>query len=248
MPTVEVICLANSWKHGGRCVAGLRMDGEGWVRPVSSEPEGVLQAQHYTLAGGGEAALLDVLKMRLVGPQPEPHHPENWLMECGQWKRTAWAALNQVQAILQQSLTSGPELLGDCQEKIAYTSLQQKAAVQSLALVCPENLLWQIQENPQGGKRRTRAVFTLAGRLYNLPLTDPTWSKRLSGLPVGCYPWEYNGQEVLLTISLSEPFAKDGFCYKLVAAVVTMPPISTHEGFLEMLRRQWRIFCDWVSV
>ncbi len=242
MPTVEVICLANSWKHGGRCVAGLRMDGEGWVRPVSSEPEGVLQAQHYTLAGGGEAALLDVLKMRLVGPQPEPHHPENWLMECGQWKRPAWAALDQVQAILQQSLTSGPELLGDCQEKIPYASLQQRPAAASLALVRPEMLSWQIQGGLQTGKRRMRAVFTLAGNTYNLPLTDPVWRKRLSSLPDGCYPWEEDVQDVLLTISLSEPFDRDGFCYKLAAAVITLPPTPTHESFLERLSSWLRAF------
>lgn len=27
MPVVEMVCLANSYKHGGRCVAGLRTDG-----------------------------------------------------------------------------------------------------------------------------------------------------------------------------------------------------------------------------
>src|SRR6266850_2762793 len=32
MPLVDLICLANSNKMGGRCIAGLRTDGGGWVR------------------------------------------------------------------------------------------------------------------------------------------------------------------------------------------------------------------------
>jgi hypothetical protein len=36
MAQVDLICLANSRKLGGRCVAGLRLDGSGWVRRVDS--------------------------------------------------------------------------------------------------------------------------------------------------------------------------------------------------------------------
>jgi len=226
-------------KHGGRCVAGLRLDGRGWVRPVSAEPGGALQAWHYTLAGGGEAALLDVLKMRLVGPQPEPHHPENWLMDLGQWERAAHPAMLQVQAILQQSLETGPELLGGTESRIQYKALQRQPAAASLALVRPQDLRWQIEESLESGKRRTRAVFTLADVTYNLPLTDPIRRKRLSGLPEGCHPWEDDDQDVLLTISLSEPLEGDGFCYKLVAAVIALPTSPAPTGVLEMLKARW---------
>jgi hypothetical protein len=49
MPTVEIICLANSRKHSGRCVAGLRTDGQGWIRPVGPSDNGTLFPWHYTL-------------------------------------------------------------------------------------------------------------------------------------------------------------------------------------------------------
>jgi hypothetical protein len=32
---MRIICLANSYKHNGRCIAGLNEAGR-WVRPVSS--------------------------------------------------------------------------------------------------------------------------------------------------------------------------------------------------------------------
>lgn len=221
MPTLEVICLANSWKHGGRCVAGLRLDGGGWVRPVSREPDGVLQLWHYTLAAGGEAALLDVLQMRLTQPRPDPHHPENWLMDYGLWTLVARPLPLSAREFLWESVTPGPTLLGDCDDRVTYASLEKRPASASLALVRPEGLQWQVRESPSSGKRQTRAAFCLGGVRYNLPLTDPLWLKRLADKPLGCYPEENAG--TLLTISLSEPFARDGFCYKLVAAVIALP-------------------------
>ena len=245
MPTLDVICLANSWKHGGRCVAGLRMDGGGWVRPVSREPGGVLLAWHYTLASGGEAALLDVLQMRFVGPQPEPHHPENWLMDYGLWAIAARPTPQDIHRVLLQSLASGPALLGSMDKKISFATLQESHATQSLALIRPQRLHWQVSQNQASGKRRNRAVFTLDGAEYDLPLTDPAWLKRLESRPPGCYPWEPGDGDALLTISLSEPFEWDDYCYKLVAGVVALPPTNPQERLIQEKGKLWPITWDW---
>ena len=244
MPTLDVICLANSWKHGGRCVAGLRMDGGGWVRPVSREPGGVLLAWHYTLASGGEAALLDVLQMRLVGPQPEPHHPENWLMDYGLWAIAARPAPQDIHNVLLQSLASGPALLGGRDKKIAHAMLRESPIAQSLALVRPQRLHWQVSQSASG-KRRNRVVFTLDGTEYDLPLTDPAWLKRLETRPPGCYPWEPGDRDALLTISLSKPFERDDHCYKLVAGVVVLPLAGPQEKMVQEKRKLWPITWDW---
>lgn len=246
MSTVEVICLANSWKHGGRCVAGLRTDGGGWVRPVSDEPEGVLQSWHYTLAKGQEAAPLDVLRMQLVGPHPTLHHPEDWLMGCGQWERSKKLSPPNVRTLLQNSLAAGPELLGDRSGKIAYASLQKNLAAASLALVRPEALSWQIGRTATG-KRQIRAVFRLADADYNLPLTDPVWKTRLAVLPEGRHSWKVAGSEPLLTVSLGEPFGKERYCYKLVAGVVTLPPAHPYQYLLQDKKNLWPIIWDWMS-
>ena len=219
MPTLDVICLANSHKHGGRCVAGLRLDGGGWVRPVSTEPEGVLQVWHYTLAGGGEAALLDVLRMRLTLPRPDAHHPENCRMDYGLWGLVIRPLPREARELLWESLAPGPDLLGDREDKIAYTALVKCPAVVSLALIHPEGLSWEIRQKSPADKRRTRAIFSLAGARYNLPVTDPVRLKVMASRPPGSYPEEC--AETLLTVSLGESFARDGFCYKLVAAVIT---------------------------
>ena len=220
MPTWDVVCLANSAKHGGRCVAGLRLDGGGWVRPVSTEAEGVLQPWHYTLTTGGEAALLDVLSMRLLGPRPDPHHPENWRMGHGLWDLVARPLPPEARAVLYDALTLGPALLGDTGDRIEYRCLESIPAKASLALVRPDDLAWQVRDSVHSGRRQTRAIFALGGARYNLSLTDPLWLNRLGGLPLGLHPYE--GRAVLLTVSLSEPFARDGFCYKLVAGVICL--------------------------
>jgi len=60
-------------------VAGLRTDGGGWIRPVSPTAEGTLSKEHYTLADGTEAGILDVIEVDVSKARPESHQPENGL-------------------------------------------------------------------------------------------------------------------------------------------------------------------------
>jgi hypothetical protein len=61
---------------------------------------------------------------------------------------------------------------------------------------------------------------------YDLPLTDPVYAGPLQRRAEGDYgPLDLGIPEdavVLLTISLGHPF--NGICYKLVAAIVVVPP------------------------
>jgi hypothetical protein len=87
-------------------------------------------------------------------------------------------------------------------------------------------LWWWIRDG--AGRRRNRALFRLGktGRIrYDLAVTDPKWIDMLNLLPAGIYPHALlsggKPSRPYLTISLSEPF--EGFHYKLVAGVVTLP-------------------------
>jgi hypothetical protein len=71
MPKFEIICLANSRKLSGRCVAGILTDGSGWLRPVSANPDGTLFSHHYRLSDGTDAQVMDVLELELAQPRPE---------------------------------------------------------------------------------------------------------------------------------------------------------------------------------
>ena len=61
-----LICLANSWKYGERCIAGIDIHTGQWVRPVCDRfPDGQVPAD-IRLIDGDEPALLDILSIPLA--------------------------------------------------------------------------------------------------------------------------------------------------------------------------------------
>lgn len=230
MPTFEIVCLENSRRGKGRCVAGLRTDGQGWIRPVGSNAEGILHPYHYTLHNNTEAQTLDVLRVDCSRAHPKPHHPEDWIAQPVSWRLISRPVNPEQMEWLRSHLTSGPHLLGCTQDKIAHRVLQARPAAHSLALIAPQKLQWLVKIGADG-ERKVRALFGLDGAEYNLALTDPVIEGRLQHLPVGAHPRASARlkaeDDVWLTISLSEPFAPDGgdeeHCYKLVAAVIVVP-------------------------
>lgn len=230
MPDFDIVCLANSRKHQGRCVAGLRLDGEGWIRPVGWSAEGTLFPQHYILPDETEAGLLDVLRIPCLKPRPEPHHPENWLLGQGAWQLISRPAPEEVVSLLRQYLVSGPAILGSTAESVPFRHVQERPITQSLALVAPDTLHWIVRQKASG-ERQLRVAFTLGDASYDLPFTDQNWEPRLQNLSPGNYEKSVVGLEpderTLLTISLSEPFQKEvtaeKICYKLVAASIVVP-------------------------
>jgi len=37
---MKIVCLANSYKHGGRCLAGIDLTSRQWIRPISDLEDG----------------------------------------------------------------------------------------------------------------------------------------------------------------------------------------------------------------
>jgi hypothetical protein len=60
--------------------------------------------------------------------------------------------------------------------------------------------------------------------LYKLNVTDPHVARRFSHFPANTY-WLEDRDEIFLTLSLTEPYDRDHRCHKLVAAVITNPPL-----------------------
>lgn len=221
---VRFICLANSKKIGGRCVAGLRLDCDEWIRPVSPESEGKLRRRDCALDDGNEAALLDVIEVNVSEHRPKPYQPENWVLGKDQWKLIARVNPNDAYMLLKRVLVAGPEVFGNTGDRVPLSGLQDQPIPQSLTLVEPEDVSWHIGTSASG-KRQTRARFGLNRASYDLAITDPVWEHRLRGLDLGPHSREAAGvgrDEVLLfTISLGGPF--QGQCYKLTAGVLLVP-------------------------
>jgi hypothetical protein len=94
----------------------------------------------------------------------------------------------------------------------------------SLCLVHPRNLRWRIEHHPYNAHKAI-AQFQLGSTSYRLPVTDPERLNAFRAMAPGEYPVTAcgiaAGHEVLLTISLGEPW-EDGYCYKLVAGILPL--------------------------
>ncbi len=223
MPKIDMICLANSRKLQGRCVAGLRTDGEGWIRPVAMAPMGTLHPGHYMLQNVTQPLLMDVIRVSCSHRQAEPHQPENWLIDGTGWQLMSRPAPAEYDALLRDGLASGPGLLGNMGSRVDYATLVSAPVVSSLALVVSEDLQWHVTTNFRGG-RQAKARFKHAGAGYDLSIPGPCWLSRLDDLPPGTYPVSAAnvaaGESVMLTVSLGEPTPWDNCCYKVIAGVI----------------------------
>jgi hypothetical protein len=223
MSQIDIICLANSRKHGGRCVAGLRTDGGGWLRPVGTLPDGTLYPPNYTLTNGSEIAVLDLVQVGVATHRPAPHQPENWVIDGTGWIlkfRPIRADLNQ---LLKNALVTDPELLQGFSDRVPCSNLQQQpSGLSSLALVAPESLELYHQQS-FSGRPQARGRFFLGngahGILYDLVITDPVWEPII--LQQSSRTLRQTDSKFLVTVSLSEPFGM--YCYKLIAAIVLLP-------------------------
>ena len=223
MPTIEIVCLANSRKMSGRCIAGLRTDGQGWIRPVAPGADSTLYGSDYRLADGTEPQLMDVIGIPCAAAQPAPHQPENWLIEKRRWNLVARPAPSNLNPILSAAIRPGPDLFGDRTLRRNYDNFLVTPASASLALIVPKNTRWKIVTGNRGN-RQTKACFDLAGAFYELSCTDLVWNQRLDHLPLGIYAAAEIGihpqQRLVFTVSLSEPAAWDNCCYLLIAGVI----------------------------
>jgi len=225
MALVDLICLANSNKVGGRCVAGLRADGNGWLRPVASDTDhGQLYARHYRFDDKPEPDVLDLIRVDLAEPRPVPGQPENWSLGAGRWVLLAGPIGPKERAVLKSAIVNGPALLGSTGRSIAEKYAGRVST--SLALVAPLWLRWYVSRDMYD-RLQARVIFALDGKKYDLPVTDPAWSSRIVRTisEVGQHTNDIIGipkrSMVWLTVSLSEAFK--GACYKLVAGVVVLP-------------------------
>jgi len=226
MPSLDLICLANSSKHGSRCLAGLRVDGGGWVRPVSNQEHGELRWDQYHLPDLTEPKLFDVIRVGLSRPEPTPHQPENWLIDNSAWDLLERPAAADRAGVVAASVSRDSQLFGDMRPSAPQAQFRNRPARESLVLVEPTDIRWRTEFSTYELRNMSRVLFRLGDVPYNLPLTDPAYAGSLQRRDEGDYRSSDLGipedRPILFTVSLGEPFG--GICYKLVAAVVAVPP------------------------
>src|ERR1039458_6439092 len=80
-----IVCLANSFKTDGRCIAGREVFAQGyggWIRPVSARETAEVSFSEYRYKDNQIPQLLDIIHVPLLKPDPKHHQRENHLIDA----------------------------------------------------------------------------------------------------------------------------------------------------------------------
>lgn len=70
----RIVCLANSRKMQGRCVAGRELHGDiagPWIRPISDRPTEEVSEWERQYQDGSDPRVLDVIDVPLIEARPK---------------------------------------------------------------------------------------------------------------------------------------------------------------------------------
>jgi hypothetical protein len=226
--TKRIVCLANSRKHSGRCIAGkevLDAGFGGWIRPVSARQSAEVSEEERRYQNGASPKVLDVIEIPMIGAAPQLYQVENCILDAGYyWVKRGEAHWNDLKPLLDQPVslwTNGDSTYHGSNDRMKLEIASQHK--HSLILIRPdEPAIHVVTEGAQFGnpRRRVRAGFRYRGVYYGLIVTDPVAESTLLAKDDGIYPLK----DVYLCISLGEAHT-DGSCYKLVATVITRDPL-----------------------
>jgi hypothetical protein len=218
----RIICLANSWKHHGRCIAGIDPATGRWIRPVASDTDdGRIGSRR--LIWGREPALLDILEIPLAESGPDfGFQPENRLILRGRWRRVGRAAAKELLPFVDR----GPSLLHNPTASVPEAYLKSMPRSRSYTLQLIETRDFRVEHKLSETLQRAqwRASLTATdGRTLRtaITITDPVLTDKLNQ---GHVP----SKHCLVVLGLGLPWSQPDLptaprnCWKLVAGVIDL--------------------------
>jgi hypothetical protein len=220
-----IICLANSRKHSGRCIAGIEIvdrHPQGWVRPVSTRRGAEVSEYERQYEDGSDPRVLDMIEIPLLEAAPDGYQVENWILDPDQYwirkGRVTWAHLDRLEADASPLWPDdAPSTYHGMNDRV--TADDPYRFDHSLRLIRVDDLILRVFApgsafgNP---KRRVQGGFTYLETEYRVWVTDPVIEREYLAKDDG----DYRLGECYLAMSLGER-SDDGCSYKLVAAVIT---------------------------
>ena len=222
------ICLANSYKRGGRCIAGVEVvfNGDGkwklvhnddgnprWIRPIAKTTYG--EIPNYVAE---DIQMLSVVRLSNVVPCPEEAHTENvYYSRIEQFDYD----ISQLPSSMNQFIDSRHQSIFHNRGRAVSVEILRNISY-SLMLIHPDKAGAYRDENREKSKNRMK--FTYYGIEYDFPITDPAFldefkrePERYADIP-----------NVYLAISLGLEF--EGWHHKLVAGVIIPTDFTKHQN------------------
>ena len=218
----RVVCLANSRKLAGRCIVGREITDRqagNWIRPVSARDGQEVSEYERQYEDGSDPRVLDIISIPVLEPRPGGWQTENWLLdpEC-YWRKEgtwSWFDLPALVDPVAPLWIDGCDTYQGSNDRLPAEPTG--AETSSLRLIHAQRIelaVFSPGEAFGNRKRRVQGQFSHAGVDYALWVTDPAYEREYLAKLDGVYLLG----ECYLTISIGDPF--QGFCYKLVAAII----------------------------
>jgi hypothetical protein len=228
-----ILCLANSRKMSGRCIAGKELANNkfaDWVRPVSGREHEEISESDRRYKDGHTAALFDIFAIPMLKSAARGHQVENHLIaDQYYWTkkdRASWAQVEKaIDSVTGALWANGYSSSNGVNDRVP----EDKAAKLngSLVLIRPEKL--RIRVAPKGdpnapNKRGVRTEFVFNKEQYNIGLTDAKMERVYLQGKDGAF----EVKKALLCVSLGEVFK--GYAYKLAAALISEDRLAEKDG------------------
>ena len=223
-PSIKrIVCLANSRKLGGSCIAGKELLSDGttgsWIRPVSAREHEEVSLSECRCTDNSIPQVLDVIEVPVVSPKPRDYQQENWLLD----RKRRWIKKHSI-STGELSAMSDPTNTLWTNNHSTYHGLNDRVPEvdandfrNSLYLIRVNTLDIQVFVPSAAfgsGAKRVQGLFQYNGVCYSLRVTDNDYEYTYLQRPEG----HYQIGPCFLTVSLGEPYK--GFAYKLIAAII----------------------------
>lgn len=212
---MKIVCLANSFRVGGRCLGGVLLDQNNnpvfqngrpkWIRPVCLTDHEEVPTHLVS-----HISILDIIEFQNIRAIIHGHQTENVIFETNSLRVVGRFPYNGLEALTENgrfSLVFGnrgaavpADKAGDFNYSLILLSLTQFETNERV-----------FEEREYSQKKLS---FNFNNHTYNLPITDPEFLHQY-----GLNPAILEGYtNIYVTLSLAE--AHEGWLYKLVAGII----------------------------
>ena len=224
----RIVCLANSRKHSGRCIAGKEVISGAygrWIRPVSVRQSAEISEEERRYQNGSSPQVMEVIDIPMIAAAHQLYQVENFVIDSScYWAKRGEVVWGDLRPLLDKPISLWTN--GDSTYHGSNDRMKLDVAAKhdySLVLINPTELTVHVVTEGAGfsnPRRRVRAGFRYQGVYYGLIVTDPVAERAFLAKDDGANPLT----SAYLCISLGEAYS-DGFCYKLVATVISKDPL-----------------------
>jgi hypothetical protein len=210
---MEIICLANSYKHQGRCIAGLDISTGHWIRPVSELEGGRIPTKNKSL-NVESIRLLDIIDIPIISNRCKGHEYENYCYHDQPWRVIGQAEIAHLIQYCESSL-----LYSNFGKSIPFIYLQNQSPLRTLQLIEVKQLVCHSKGFGKWKATILDEIYDIAD--FELSITDPVALDKLNR-------GESISQHCLVCLSLSQPWrpnpSDELMCYRLVAGIIELIP------------------------